>query len=351
MSTKWQWGSVGCAFILLSVAGIGGCDENDGDPNVAHLNNGEVADDDDIDFTPVDHEVSFRMVGDNGENLNSAKLNSAKLNSAKLNSAKLNGTSIGNLDRLGSVVSGLQFQSGSLLKAFDEGSQSYRVGAQLIDVIMRVDIDGFGNNNKVKIANVTQSGLQPSVYFYSLLAETSPSVFETVCRDGYGTPTEAIPLPKAYDPDTAVRLSVSDGLTWACRGAALAKAVEWGYVPWVSPEMEDAHQAAMRMIRADYCGDGVTHTTNGNPIDVSDKWGIQTPDTTWPIEAKWGPDGAVCVSGPRKSFWLRSMIPCAASLPYCTNNGLANGTPNNDPAQYGGLLMTRAVPNNNPSIY
>lgn len=45
------------------------------------------------------------------------------------------------------------------------------------------------------------------------------------------------------------------------------------------------------------------------------------------------------------------MIPCAASLPYCTNNGLANGTPNNNPSQYGGLLMTQVVPNNNPSVY
>ena len=45
------------------------------------------------------------------------------------------------------------------------------------------------------------------------------------------------------------------------------------------------------------------------------------------------------------------MIPCAASLPYCTNNGLANGTPNTHPSQDGGLLMTQVVPNNNPSVY
>ena len=186
MSTKWQCGSVGCAFILLSVAGIGGCDENDGDPNVAHLNNGEVADDDDIDFTPVDHEVSFRSVGDNGENLNSARLNSARLN----------GTALGNLDLFGSAITGLQFQSGSLLKAFDQGSQSYRVGAQLINVIMRVDIDGYGNNNKVKIASVTQSGLQPSV---SATRSMSPTSGESrrPTPTGASRPSGALTAPSA----------------------------------------------------------------------------------------------------------------------------------------------------------
>ena len=29
----------------------------------------------------------------------------------------------------------------------------------------------------------------------------------------------------------------------------------------------------------------------------------------------------------------------------------SNGTPNTSPSQYGGLLMTQAVPNSNPSAY
>lgn len=35
----------------------------------------------------------------------------------------------------------------------------------------------------------------------------------------------------------------------------------------------DATGAISRMVRADYCGDGVPHTTNGSPIDVSDRCG------------------------------------------------------------------------------
>src|SRR5690606_31401908 len=99
--------------------------------------------------------------------------------------------------------------------------------------------------------------------------------------------------------------------TWACRGAALAKAVEWGYAPWRTAggeSLQAAHQAGVRLIRADYCGNGVTHTINGNPIDVSDKWGIQEPGTDWPIEAKWGPDGAVCLNTPRRASWSREEV-------------------------------------------
>ena len=53
------------------------------------------------------------------------------------------------------------------------------------------------------------------------------------------------------------------------------------------------------MVRADYCGDGVTHTTNGTPIHVLDALGVQTVDAgvNYVVEAEWGPDGATCLNG------------------------------------------------------
>ena len=341
MSTKWHCGALGCAFMFLAAAGIPGCDEMNEELNDGVLKNAVVADDDHIDFTPVDDEVTFRSTVDNG-----IESNGTRFNGTKFNGTKFNGASLGS-----GAVSNIQFQSGSLLKAFDEVSQSYRTGAQLANVILDFDVDNVGNGKKLKINSVVQSATQPTVYFYDVHNEVSAGNFAALCLDGASNPTTAIPVPKAYDPDTAARLADTNALTWACRGAAIAKGIEWGYVPWTSAEMEDAHEAAVRMIRADYCGNGVTHTTNGNAIDVSDKWNIQTPDTTWPIEAKWGPNGAVCLNTPRKLQWDRSSIPCAASLPYCTSDGTSTGTPNTSASQYGGLLMTRAVPNNNPSAY
>src|SRR5690242_10952997 len=57
------------------------------------------------------------------------------------------------------------------------------------------------------------------------------------------------------------------------------------------------YQACVRLVRADYCGDGVGHTRNGAPIDLFDRVGIQAdePAPGMTLEAAFGPDGAACV--------------------------------------------------------
>src|SRR5262249_42702503 len=63
------------------------------------------------------------------------------------------------------------------------------------------------------------------------------------------------------------------------------------------PDLMPYYQACVRMVRADYCGDGVGHTRNGTPIDIFDHIGIQQDEPTPALsfEAAWGPDGAICV--------------------------------------------------------
>jgi len=343
------------SLIALTIAPA--CDEGDAELNRGVVA-GEAADDDDFDFTPVDEALTFRMVGDNGRELNGTALNGRTFNGRTFNGTSLNvaaeptnGALTSAVHRNANALTSIQLVSGSLLSAFDTGSSSTRVGAQLADTLFSVDFDPLATGGETftfKIAGVTQSATQSDVYFYQIEHINEFDEFETLCRDGAGNPTQALALPGTWHPENATRQGGAGKFTWACRGASLAKAVEWGYRPWVSAAMSDAHEAAMRMIRADYCGDGTPHTSNGNPIDISDKWGIQVAETAWPVEAKWGPDGAVCLNTPRKLWHSRASIPCAASLPYCTDNGLANGNPNTDPAQYGGLLMTQAVPNDNP---
>ena len=50
------------------------------------------------------------------------------------------------------------------------------------------------------------------------------------------------------------------------------------------------------MVRADYCGDGQDHTSNGVPIEV--EWGEWESgiSATTDFEALWNPRGAVCFS-------------------------------------------------------
>lgn len=60
--------------------------------------------------------------------------------------------------------------------------------------------------------------------------------------------------------------------------------------------LPDHHAACVRMVRADYCGDGTSWTTDGQTINLYDNLGINTDDADWTIDATWSPDGALCVN-------------------------------------------------------
>ena len=74
----------------------------------------------------------------------------------------------------------------------------------------------------------------------------------------------------------------SDGMTFACRDqSAMAKCLEHAkYRWWESSDDDVRHQACVRMLRADYCGDGVAHTVNGTVLDVEDVAGESVAETS-----------------------------------------------------------------------
>lgn len=105
----------------------------------------------------------------------------------------------------------------------------------------------------------------------------------------------AVVLQGSWDAESGDALGgASNELTIACMGGALSKCTEWGYHGWDSPAMAQTHQACTRAVRADFCGDGQANTYNGTQIDIYDVHGVEARATTWPVEAEWGPDGAVC---------------------------------------------------------
>ncbi|WAS93909.1 ADYC domain-containing protein [Nannocystis punicea] len=293
--------------------------------------------------TPVDDDVTFRKVVDNGVEINGPLMNGMRMNGMRMNGMRMNGMRMNGMRMNTSELESFAVTAGSLITALLDSIQ--RSGADLVDAEYDFDYEitpGSYEHKKLRIAGVVQSSTDPDIYFNDVRYQVDEVTWDYLCRDGASNPTEAIALNFAWDESTGSRLEYPDAFTWACRGAALAKAVEWGYAPWRSAgatSLKDAHQAAVRMIRADYCGTGVTHTVNGNPIDVSDKWSIQVPGTAWPVEAKWGPDGAVCLNTPRRQSWSRATViaECVAAgkgvLPTCTNSS---------PTEFGGLLMTQA---------
>jgi hypothetical protein len=321
--------------LAMCLAGVIGCDE----PSDAVDDNdiGLLGDDDDhIDFTPVDDDVTFRTVEDNG-----IEGNGIASNGLRINGLRINGFLTGLVESLLSQLNQLEFQSGSLLRAWHALSGTWRVGAQLNGMTFNIDfeVDGTPHTGQMRIVSVTQSSTQPDVYFYNIQSNNS-GTWVSACFDGAGNPTEAIAIQGNFDSATGARTS-DIGLTWACRGAAIAKAVEWGFRPWATVDgtlLKNHHQTAVRMIRADYCGNGEHHTANGNPIDIEDTKRVQTFDSlTWPVEAAWGPTGAICLNTPRKLYWSREMINPCSNLPLCSAA---------HPEEVSGaLLMTRAVPN------
>ena len=116
-------------------------------------------------------------------------------------------------------------------------------------------------------------------------------------------------------------------VTFACTNGAIGKCAEiLGYKPWspsvreckqlctagpfgsfcrpicTQPSKELLHEACVRMVRADYCGDGSSHTVDGITIDVWDYGGFQHPTSVstslasgFGHEAEWTPNGARCL--------------------------------------------------------
>ena len=131
---------------------------------------------------------------------------------------------------------------------------------------------------------------------------------------------------ETYD---AAKKTVNPGKTgWftlACAGAAAAKMKLMNYGPNSDFDGHGAaatvaqRQSTLKMITADYCGDGVSYTANGTPLLWTNAEGTVTPDPAAPVgafEAAWGSSGAYCLDTPRHPE-LAATLHC--SLPACTD--------------------------------
>ena len=115
--------------------------------------------------------------------------------------------------------------------------------------------------------------------------------------------------------------------TIACPNSAADKLNMLGYGPQLDfdgtglPATPDQRQATLKMITADYCGDGTSYTVNGTPIQWSDAAGtVNVSGTPGPVEAIWNKHGAVCFGTPRVPG---TQIAC--TLPSCAGHSLSEG--------------------------
>lgn len=107
----------------------------------------------------------------------------------------------------------------------------------------------------------------------------------------------------------------------ACTHGATGKAATWGYYD-LAVDLGDFEvlETAIRMIRADYCYDGVSHTFSGVPLLIEDVWAVNMQgvdeDPAPKIEAVWGETGLLC-RGTGRVETIPAGCGKAAKIPVC----------------------------------
>lgn len=283
-------------------------------------------------------EVGARELVSNGFVLNGTRFNGFRLNGFRLNGFRLNGdTNSGNYVDLESFELA---QGGTVAYAWLEGSE-LRVertngtilgGAQLVGAVLHFGLvdggPGTYKNRKVKIAGAAPLAPGSPVWLYDLQIKDVAGAWQPLCETATGS-TQAILVGEVWDPGTGARVApTTDAVTFACRDGAIAKCTEWGYYPWENAEY---HQTCTRLVRADYCGDGVSHTVDGVVIHVLDEIGVQEADPGggYLVEAEWGADGATCLDLEHTRLAAPELT---CELPAC-----------GEPFASGGLIQTGVV--------
>jgi uncharacterized protein YjbI with pentapeptide repeats len=249
----------------------------------------------------------------NGRNLNGRNLNGRNLNGRNLNGRNLNGSVLGN------SLAWVRFDSAELdrrdVDAWIEGSElvgrlrGQRLeGSELEGASFRGRSD-TGKLVKLRVSEVITPAAD-DVWRYQVEYWEPGQGWSPICSDEEGA-YPAFALNGYWDvnagePGDGSKVSDPERFLFACSSiGAIGKCVELGYRPWDASggESLDAyHQACVRLMRADYCGDGVSHTSDGSVVNLYDDLGIQLDTETWTTEAEWDTDGALCLSPHNRSI-------------------------------------------------
>lgn len=174
-------------------------------------------------------------------------------------------------------------------------------GAQMRGAVVHMAIEGRAVSS-VKLESITPDPQHPDLLRHDFRVQNGQGEWVTACAPNADGETWGFPvaLPEGHP-------GREGAITLTCVSGAVGKCARFGYAPWRhGPNGEDLtpyHAACVRLVRADYCGDGLAHTRDGTMIDLYDDLGLQSrgtgADATFAFEAGWGPEGAVCVAHTR----------------------------------------------------
>ncbi|HEY0192680.1 MAG TPA: ADYC domain-containing protein [Kofleriaceae bacterium] len=237
-------------------------------------------------------------------------LNGISLNGISLNGISLNGTSLAGLSITGVNVNG----TSSAGKAVVASSLTDGTSTSLVGSTWNATTSA-GGTVKLRVDSVT-AGTAPNtdLGFYGISYQSS-SGWSPLCGvDTSSKPIQAVAVAGVWGPvgsdATAYQVSATQ-FTLACRSKTIAKCEEMGYKPFKGYGLQ--LQSCVRLLRADYCGDGKAYTVDGTTVNLYDNLGVQTDTQAWPAEAEWNASGAVCINSANDARWELTQ----ASLPSC----------------------------------
>lgn len=180
-------------------------------------------------------------------------------------------------------------------------------GADLVGAKLTI-VDARGGQQLIRVDAVEPDPTdeQREIQLYTLsVQEPANGTWSNFCAPGSDGVAKAFPLSGIWTGDGR-HVPDEKQFSLICTGGAIGKCVRWGYKPWKTTPAGQSlwayHQACVRMVRADYGGDGIGHTRDDTPIDFFDQLNIAEPALDpgkLTFEAAWSPDGAVCVRKPR----------------------------------------------------
>lgn len=189
------------------------------------------------------------------------------------------------------AVSGTQFQ----VKMSDGSTLTSRdlVGAVLT----------LANGAKLRIdgVEVDPDNDAGDVLLHKISIEAADGSWREFCKPDPDGKMLAFPLAGNMRPDGSI-VERSGSFQIVCTSGAQGKCVRFGYKPWLDDRngraMLDYYNACVRMLRADYCGDGTATTRDGTLINLYDRIGIQADEALpgMQFEAGWSDYGATCIA-------------------------------------------------------
>ncbi len=186
-----------------------------------------------------------------------------------------------------------------------------------VDIYSYADIDDWAQHNTIPTYGLG----------YEDLSSGEPAIV-SVCPGINVDETSVVFLnDERYDTVNSTVIPNQPGwVTAACRGHALAKMKLLGYDPDGEPQYQSTaleRQATLKMITADYCGDGSSMTVFGQKINWMDSRGYVPPDygeDPTLLEARWDHNGAMCLDTPRLHTRTHVQNACTRTIEYCNGD-------------------------------